>query len=253
MAKVKTHSIFHNYRGRLGYVEEKLDIQVNADGEFYLVLPARIKPYFEVGRTYHNDGQRIRCANNRVYNPSIYSTSMQALIGLCEEALNEVCKPDKTEELVIRYNISSHVSFALTADGEIIQNAGMTPDAEWLDDRMRYGNLHATNPSRGGYSLTIGAGVFIKETTKVGGREHIQYHRQQGAKDSPTYLLNSWLCFSLPDGCKEIPYSDDAALFFNNLLMGMAKLSKLIQDATFEEEHLLKAIESTTPLKIDLK
>lgn len=53
---------------------------------------------------------------------------------------------------------------------------------------------------------------------------------------------------------KEIPYTDEAALFFYSLLMGMAQISRQIREATFQQENLLALIskQSETPLLTDI-
>ena len=63
---------------------------------------------------------------------------------------------------------------------------------------------------------------------------------------NPAQMLNSWTAFTLPDNAKEIPYTNEAALFFHNLMFGMAKISKQIQEATFQQNNLLELIESGT-------
>ena len=45
---------------------------------------------------------------------------------------------------------------------------------------------------------------------------------------------------------KEIPYSDESALFFYNLMLSMARISKMIQEHTFNQENLIRLIASGT-------
>jgi len=122
-----------------------------------------------------------------------------------------------------------------------------------------YGNHHASNQSDGGYSLTIGARALKKITWTQGRKVTVEYESYYGVDengdelshhetDHPAGRLNSWCSFYLNDDCKEIPYTDDAARFFNDLMLGMAKLSKLIQERTFDQENLMKLIALKTPL-----
>jgi hypothetical protein len=153
---------------------------------------------------------------------------------------------------VIRYNIESHVAFAADVNGNIFPNSRFA-GAEWSDKDGRYGGHVATCPSRGGYTLTIGAKAFLKTVYRYGDNEKVEYeYYYKGGShlkhDNPAELLNSWTSFSLGDGAKEIPYSDEAALFFHDLMLGMAKLSKLVQDNTFDQSGLSELIESGSRL-----
>lgn len=220
---------------------------VNANGEFYCQIPENIVSYFEERKRYDGD---VLCHRNKVDCLAIYATTLNALENTVKDALRAVNKPTVTTEHVIQYNIESHVSFAENPDGEVFPNAGY-PDAEWrpLGENDMYGNHYASRRSQGGYSLCVGAKALTKVTTKVGDKVTVDYqtYYKDGSHHNhknPAEKLNSWCSFNLPDNCKEIPYTDEAALFFHNIMLGMAKLSKQIQEATFDQENLLSLIES---------
>ena len=110
-----------------------------------------------------------------------------------------------------------------------------------------YGDHHATEPAHGGYSLTVGAKALLKTTYSYGGQDRVEYtdyYKDGGhlGHENPAERLNSWVCFSLGENPKEIPYSDEAAEFFFNLMYGMAKLAQMIQGKTFKQEDLLKLV-----------
>ena len=121
-----------------------------------------------------------------------------------------------------------------------------------------YGCHHASNPSYGGYNLTIGARALLKKTIIYGEIKKIKYESYYKGEshlghDNPAQLLNSWCSISLPEDCKEIPYTDEAALFFHNLIFGMAQLSKRIQEHTFDQKNLLELISKGTGLLLPAK
>ena len=166
-------------------------------------------------------------------------------------------EPTVKKEPVILYNIESHVSFAEDEDGNIFPNAGYQ-GAKWVhseENRLMYGGHHASQPSNGGYSLTIGAIAKLKITYSYGGSEKIEYENYYKGEShlgnkNPAQRLNSWCSFTLGKNPKEMPYSDEAAEFFYNLMYGMAKLSQMIQNNTFDQTELFRLIASNNNLLI---
>jgi len=174
-------------------------------------------------------------------------SDLDTLVYMLKQVFKKHYDPEISEEYVIIYNIESHVSFAEDNHGNIFPNGGF-PNAEWRNNDGRYGNHHASKPSNGGYSIIIGARAMIKITYKYGDSKKVKYkpYYKGGSHlghDNPAQLLNSWCSFSLND-FKEMPYSDESAIFFHNLMLGMAKISQMIQNATFEEDNLMKLIAS---------
>jgi hypothetical protein len=223
----------------MGHVSEKISIKVSAGGEFYCYLPEdylpAVKDVFK--QNWKKDG-KIR----------VYADTLAELETRIEKTIRINAEPEVFEEPVIRYNIESHVSFAEDSDGNVFPNTGF-PDTKWnaKGDRELYGNHDSAKPCRGGYSLRVGAQAMMKKTLVYGETKRVKYsfYYKDGSHhdhDNPAELLNSWSSFSLPDNAKEIPYTDEAALFFHNLLLGMAQLSKKIQEQTFGQEKLLELI-----------
>lgn len=208
------------------------DIHVSASGEFYSNVPE----FLSVVIKYQHINQRGR-AKDRI---QVFASTMNALIEIIQTAINDYFEPEITEEPVILYNIESHVSFAEDESGVIYPNAGF-PGASWNKDKsLKHGDHHASNVARGGYSLTVGAKAMVKSTCRYGDQVKVRYTgRYEGAEqDSPAQLLNSWCSFTLPDKAKEIPYSDEAALFFHSMMMSMAMLCRKVQNATFDQDDL---------------
>lgn len=237
---------------------ERLDVELHVDrkGRFYCDLPEHLRTPFDA-RLIDSSARRVPEGFFRAV-----SSSLEALESAIRAALHAYVRPQVTEEPVIRYNIESHVSFAEDRDGNVYPNA-CWPGAQWadagftvnesgreraLDKSRRYGGHHAANPAQGGYGLIIGAKALMKRTIRFGDKERVEYepyykgrHRSD-YEGNPAALLNSWTSLDLGDHPKEIPYSDEAALFFHSLLLGMAELCRRIQAATFEKDHLLTLI-----------
>lgn len=223
--------------------EELLIVKINISsfGEFYTYIDKKFKTTVEgVFEFSQYDG------DTKPDKIKVKKDTYEDLRSSLIKVLNIFAKPIITEEHVIRYNIESHVSFAEDQDGNIYPNAGFK-GTEWGTNQESYGDHYAAQPSRGGYSLKIGAQAMIKKTYTYGESKKIEYslYYKDGFHlnhNNPAELLNSWCSFTLGDKPKEIPYSDKAALFFHNLMLGMAQLSKRIQENTFTQDKLLELI-----------
>lgn len=249
MPRVRTEEVWHRVLDERRVV--RFDLMVNKAGEFYCRVPESTLEYFVPHARL--DGKGVRCEESRGV-VTAYSSSIESLVAEVRHAL-EVChRPEVERETVIRYNIESHVSFALDGE-EVVPNSGWTESARWVEDGA-YGKHHACAPARGGYSMTVGAVAMTKTTTRFGGREKVEYSRYYGGgghlgRENSAQRLNSWCSFSLPEGCSEMPYSDSAAEWFFSLMTGMAKLSRMVQENTKDPERLAALVESgTSPLAI---
>jgi hypothetical protein len=228
----------------------KVKISINSDGEFYCdpppVLEMFFEPFADLGR--HSQEVRVTHVGGK---RKVISPSYTALKSALSDALSKRLEPEIKTEPVIRFNIESHVSFALDDEGEIYPNCTF-PGTHWpATADKRYGGHHATNPSRGGYCLAVGAQALMKTTKVYGSVEKVSYSpyykgESHLGNENPAQKLNSWCSFSLPKDAREIPYTDESALFFYDLMMGMARLTKMIQDRTFDNDALLQLIQTSS-------
>lgn len=241
MAKFKTAK-FHVTNAAGTVLELDLAVNISAEGLFYANVPQQYEGAFKSSSCYVGLGKPPKTGFFVVK-----AAQYDKLEAEVSAALRRHIEPEITETPVIRYNIESHVSFAEDAEGRLFPNAAY-PGAKWpLADSKHFGGHHATAPSRGGYSLTIGARAELKRVVRYGEHERVSYSRyDKGGShhglDNPAQRLNSWAAFTLPDNPREMPYSDEAALFFHNLMLGMAELSRRIQMATFDSDRLQQLI-----------
>lgn len=240
MSHFKTETI--STRTKTGNHVDKIKIFISADGFFY----ANLEPEL-LSAVRGTIGNQFIRKNDKVH---ISFGDLASLISVLKRIFENHYTPQRKEEHVILYNIESHVTFAEDKNGNVYPNSGFD-GASWhdLNDKM-YGQHHASQPSNNGYSLTIGAKAKTKITYIYGDCEKVEYvnYYKDGSHlnhDNPANLLNSWTSFNLTN-FKEIPYSDESALFFHNLMLSMAKISKMIQEHTFNQENLMRLIASGT-------
>lgn len=231
-------------------MHERWQVWINVDGEFYCNIP-----------------QPFRSAAEGV--PGSHSTARNGLFQVREKSFDRLQRrlwdimqahlnPEVKTETVILFNIRTEVSFAIDEAGEIVPNASY-PGAKWRERDGRYGNLDACNSGRGGYSMVIGAKAYTKKTVTWGERKEVTYKLFHGEgnshhnKDHPAARLNSW-CSQGVGMAREIPYTDAAAIFFDKMLMGMARIARAIQESTFDTDDLLELIETGgNPLRLESK
>ena len=219
----------------------KVKIMISAGGLFYAKLPEYL---FTASSNLSGDRNiTVEPVLKGVFKVS--TTTLNVLERTIEGLMTDSIQPEIKEALVIRFNIQSDVSFAENDEGDIFPNAGF-PGAEWhhheSDENEMYGGHHATQPADGGYGLIVGAQVLLKTEYTFGGAVKTEYSYSQNHGK----CLNKWVAFKLPEHCKEIPYTEEAENFFNELLHGMAKLSQFIQKSTFSPQALLETIQASS-------
>lgn len=234
--KTETFSV-HN-----GVTTHKLKLKVNIDaqGHFYATLPE------EYAETVQGVLGHASTSVNSERGVKITEETYEAFRKQVVAVMTAYSMPLYEEYPVIRYNLETHVTFAVDEGGNVFPN-GYFEGASWPADDGRYGNHHAASPCEGGYSLTIGARALLKKVTRYGSAEKVEYKPYYKGEshlgvDNPAQLLNAWCGVSLGKGAREMPYSDEAALFFHTLMQSMAMLSKQIQEHTFDPDDLAALI-----------
>lgn len=246
MARVVKRHVFGNQAGS-PYTEEYI-IHVNTEGVFYTT----------VHHKFTADVKGTACRGGRTEkfrgNLKVFNGDMESLATHISMAIKAYYEPTVVRTIVIRYNLESHVKFAEDGDGNIYQNCsigGPAKQAKWDLTDTRYGVHHASEPCDGGYSLTVGARVVYKDVkTYSNGKSVVCYEYFSGKGSEAAEQLNAWCSFSLPESAVEMEYSDKAAMFFHNMMLGMAKISKNIQDLAHDKDKLSHLIQSDNNIKL---
>lgn len=259
MPKLKTETVRATIGSGFATAWVKVDVYVNTSGEFYCPIPDKVLEYFSVGGYGNGSNPAIHCNFNKAQKLCLYCVELDPLLNLLRRALIDVNTPQVTETHVIRFCIKTKVTFALDADGQVFPNATY-PGASWQNLRqVALGeSAYGMFSNHDGYTLCIGAKALTRVEKRLGSKVVVDYERYyKGAshhgRENPAQKLNSWAGFDLPEDAKEIPYTDEAALFFHSIMLGMAKLCKQIQDATFNEDRLLETISKSLPLGLSFQ
>ncbi|MGK9452491.1 hypothetical protein ACSSZE_14735 [Acidithiobacillus caldus] len=222
-----------------GEVEESFsaDIRINADGEFYCKVPNRIAELI-----FHAKSDRVFFRQGMDALDTLYAKDYESLLAAIRKAIKETLEPEITETQVIRYRIDVNASVAVDDQGNVCPNAGW-PNAKWLTSEA-FGRSPAGSPQ----SLSIQACAMTKKVIRYpGGKTEVKYTPfyaggDHFGRENPAELLNAWNGHIYSDKAKEIPYTDENALFFHRLLLGITQIILMIQTATFEQKDLLATI-----------
>ena len=159
-------------------------INVNSKGEFYATIPDFLE---EAAATLG-----AKKSNRSPYSAQVFDKTLDGLIAKLKEIHEAYLNPQVVEALVIQFDITTHVSFAETPDGDVVPNCYYHPDAEWPTKDDRYGS-HPSNGYAGGYSLRLGARAMTKITRRYGnGSVMVSYEKYYGtnAEGKPNSLID---------------------------------------------------------------
>lgn len=209
-------------------------INVNADGEFYCNVLSSWLPY-------KTERHRI-FKNNRTDKWQLFSKTKSDLERLYTELHKSQINPEVHTELVIRYSFAGYARWAENSDGDIAPNA-VDPGYEWSDRDERH---HWS--SEVGYSVTVAAGAFEKSTTHIEGIEPVieykEYENNAAAERLNSFVNSSPQFDPKQDDVNEIPYTDDRAEFFSNILMQICRMRRKFRDINQNPEEVMNVIEA---------
>lgn len=244
MAKLKDVSF--NVRADSGQkLDFKCEMNVSTEGEFTLVLP-EIDGLDEVIRAIL-DGEKylpheekkhngVRLTSARKYW-HVKGSSMQAVNHLVSEGAEQWLVQGETRELVILYKFDAECHYAIDSAGGVFCNGydakdhgkcKSVDDHEWGGSERRFSSDITQT-----YHVGFGAEVKLKITSRRGNSERVVYEHPDfpGSHfdlDSYGKRLNGFISIHFTesdrDNIKEIPYTEEAARFFYDFMVGMCKL-----------------------------
>lgn len=228
---------------------------VDSQGEFHVTFPCELMDSVRANlpdSVYEDETRKKNC---RVNGP-VFDDCKKA-IG---DALKDYLKCDVTEELVIRYGQKTLTTYWKMPDGAIYAsgieckndpnhddsgNAEPKANGEWC------GSLDASH-GNAGYSVALFAKVQMKTTYSRPSGSKVKY----GPPNFDNFSHQTWGerldCFVglregggfMRDGInlEEMPYTEEAAKFFYEMLIGMCAFSDKIDNFFAEPANVIEAI-----------
>lgn len=220
---------------------------------FFIVLPEWLMDNVKALAALP-ENKFVNTDTNRVGNPRATSRQLEPLKAVVTKALEDYSKPEVKTELVILYVKHTQATAWLLESGEFVQNGGYDKNLDMMSTPGVRGwqpefKLNATNDSAPGYSVLMGACVYTKVTMTRGSSvthsySGIGYDGAFRDPQNPARLLNAFVGIHFPAKLgvcsdaysgfrgmevKEMPYSEEAAMFFVNMQMGLVNMAYKIE------------------------
>lgn len=248
MPKISKETVSDMISGRL--FVEKYTVHVNAHGEFYCDLSDRMQQAAK--------RSKIQTSTKRGSSgiEQLFRETKSELESVMFKLLRAAADPIQSSEYVIRYQIGGHAVWCECGE-EVRRNGSDCEGEQGTDWNWRIDDSSGSGP----YSLKVYAKAMEKVTTTFSdGSTKSKYLPFYDGVDnhsvnSPAAKLNAWarICettgmFPEEENVSEIPYTAEAANFFDSLLMGIATLQKTIADRMATPEQIQEIIASDTLL-----
>lgn len=235
--------------------EYKASCFVTAEGQFTI----EIHPDLLLSAKRLNRSGVSVSAARRDTAERLYCNNLQDGIRFLHDCARDFMTVEQTTERVIAYKAEFNLSFWKMPDGSIRGNGSGANAGQW--HRLHYENKGSCSQNRTDvFSVGLCAAVYDKVTTIRKSGNIVRYLDPQDLQDgSPAAKLNSFTTLDVEtkgigkEWCKtrEMPYTDQAATFFYEVMLGMCALAERIDNVIANESRLLEAIEkgSTKLLK----
>ena len=224
-----------------------IGIDVLGDGTFSIELPPELEviakklkvPNAHVG--YARMGAKAR----------VYATELNAGIRLIRDAAEDYLRAEEVTERVICYTACINVSFWEEPDKQVAPN-GCGRKGQWWSSKLHGQQFDACH-RLDSFDVGIAAKVFDKITTKRTSGDTVRYVQVEreghDLTDDPAQLLNGWTTLDVnAERARQMPYTPEAALFFNDLLKTLCTMARSLDSFIGDEKKLKLAIAQRTQL-----
>lgn len=246
MAKLKNEVLTYQCPETRVQVKRTFSLNVSTAGEFYAYIPESDPDLYAVGLTL-GIPQADRWKSGKL---KVTAESLEGLIEALKNVLSGLAVAERLDEYVIAYIVHTDATFAVNDAGDISQNA--EPEGFYWPEDDRYSPSSPLSTAKG-YALAIGAEVMLKQTVTHKGETKVEYFREIPEGNEAAARLNAWVNLDIPKPSvkswqsgrevKEVPFTDEAADFFNDLIFDTVRLAKRVKDATAVETDVLKLID----------
>lgn len=207
-------------------------INVSAAGEFYTNLPDELK-----GLISDSGGMRE-------FDGKCWADTFHTLEHELRAQIAKIVEPEVETFDVIRYWLQPSVSFCTdgTPESAIYRNGSELPDDRWQwCDTAKYNSRSCHWCNSPGMGFYLGAAAYTKTVTKLHKGDKVEYSRLSNGFINST--LNGWQCGTPPGNAKEMPYTEEAALFFDGAIRNTVELARRVVDFLADDATLTRAIE----------
>lgn len=217
-------------------------IDVTAQGRFRAILPPEL---LEIAPVVLRQEPFLACGiETGKVNTRLTAPTLDLLREAIGSAGKEWASCEETVETVILYAHDLRVSYNQTEDGAIHPN-GYTPDGT---QGKRRGKLNATERDTH-YRIGFAATVREKVVYRRAGSTTVKYRlppRQDGDHRYPESYHDKLLSFTglriEPSRMQEMPYTEEAAKFFFEIMVGLCAMADRIETFFADQDQVHQAI-----------
>ena len=246
------------------------DVSVTVDGVFRCTVPEELNLVIEnllKAKAFPSVGFNPFTSAALYKGKPIKSYVAGKELHKCEELIKKagedfvVC--DVKEELVIRYKVDTKTAYFKNSDGRIFPN-GCDKEAGYADNSGKWCGTVTSNQVVNVYSVGFAAHPYLKTTytRNSGVKVEYKHHSLYRDKDGPYWaLLKGFNHISLgynqfghsrnDPSIKEIPYTEEAAKFMYETMLGLCYLSDRIETFFGDDQAVMQAIENQVPLMLN--
>lgn len=211
-------------------------VSVTSEGQFRLTIPDELR---DLAETKARETREIVLIRPRT-NLCVAGVELNACKTFVRALGEEYLRCEVIVEQVILYGLQTHVSYAKGIDGGIFPNCEL-PGAG--------GKWQGSHDRKKFFSVGFAAFVAEKKTYVRGASKKIEYRKAIVDRDSCAGRLNAFIGLTYETGgFEEIPYSDEAAQFFYNLITGLCRMADRIESFFADNQALSMAIAEQRPL-----
>ena len=219
-------------------------ISVNTKGQFTCPLPKLFDPY--VNAELKREDHRIIGGDG---NYKATAPSLQQLQDYLQILMDRYLATTQKTTLVIHYAVTTNVSFGWDDGGEIAPNGCASKSFAWADESLYHVPANYQYSDQVGYSIGLYAKALKRIDTisadgKIIDTRYENYYGEGGNHmrlNTPAEKLNAWTrMYSRRAKVEEIPYSDEAALYFHNCICQMVEQAVKLRSYFDKPELLLE-------------
>lgn len=221
-----------------------VDVQINIDskGVFSCLVPAHLKPSLQNKARKLDNESIVTVENDEIKH--ITNANYEKLLLDLQLLHDGYSHPAITKKLVIAYQVSSDVAYAVDAQLNI-HKTNVEQGVDWSefsnDDKLK-----ETIFNNGLYGLNLAAKVYVQVTKQYGDTKEVKYELPSKHTELLTPAiesLNSWCGVKLEPNDRRgnvevVDYTEETAKFFDDMLYWMVSVSDKLQRFFSKPNHI---------------
>jgi hypothetical protein len=232
---------------------------LDSSGEFSVTIPDELETAAKQISNSHGSVYGVKIDRPRSYL-KVCGPTLEGCKAFIAHAAEDHLHCEITSEIVIVYGVSNKVAYVKDSDGGFYNNGYEAGDRYRPGDGAWLGTLNGCGSSSNFYQVGLAARAIKKTTYARSSGVKTVYERVESSEiPSGSWLerLNGFVGLHIPfnkvGSLQQLPYSEDAAMFFYGVLMSMCQLADRIDGFIGDSKTVRAAIENQSAGHLLLK